>query len=223
MTDPTWLILATGFLLGLRHALDPDHVTAVTHFISIDTNPRHGAWFGLRWGLGHAITVLILGTLVLVLRWELTATFERAAEVFVGMTLIGLAAWRLNLLWRERPHQHLHLHAGDPPHLHPHTHEPASGHVHPYAPTIVGMIHGAAGSVAIVVLIPLSIAQSAVLAFLYICLFSAGCLLSMGVYGYCAGRWYHASAAWRRGFRWLVIVTSLMGIGLGLFWILRHV
>ena len=219
----TVLILVTSFVLGLRHALDPDHVTAVTHFISMDPRPRSGALFGFRWSIGHALTVLGVGSLVVLLGLRPPPGFERWAEVTVGITLIALAFFRLALLHKETRHEHEHAHQGKiHNHIHNHT-EPS--HVHPFAPTLVGMIHGAAGTFAVFVLIPISFAGSALLAFGYAAVFSLGCMISMSSYGYLMGRLYglSAEAEIRRRYRMLVLVTSFAGLLLGIFWIIQNI
>src|SRR4030067_2918790 len=127
------LILATGFVLGLRHAFDPDHITAVTHFISVQPHPKKGAGFGLRWGLGHAITVLAIGSLLIFLNIKILDGFQKWAEILVGFTLIGLAVWRLTLLAKMKKHVHLHHHEGET-HSHEHSHLFSSEHVHLPAP-----------------------------------------------------------------------------------------
>lgn len=216
------MILLTGFLLGLRHALDPDHVTAVTHFISIEPDPKRGVWFGFRWALGHGITVFTLGTLVILMDLKLSSGFERSAQIAVGVTLVGLAIWRLWLLREGKTHRHPHRHDGSS-HAHPHGHDPASGHVHPYAPTWVGMLHGAAGSLAVFLLIPVSFMVSRWLAYLYMGIFSLGCLISMTFYGRLAGSVYQSAAVSKKEslFSGLVFGTSLVGLFLGIFWIAR--
>lgn len=221
-----WLILLTGFVLGLRHAMDPDHVTAVTHFISLEPQGRRGGWFGFKWGVGHGLTLLLLGTMMIAFQLRLSPQFQRGAEVVVGATLILLALWRLKLLWDERRHVHVHQHQRSSAiHGHRHSHLVAVGHVHPYAPTVVGMVHGAAGTLAVFVLIPVSFMTSVWLAYAYMLVFSLGCILSMAGYGALVGRWYGtvAEEARRTPFQWLVIGTSMVGLVLGFFWITRNV
>ena len=123
------LLLATGLVLGMRHAFDRDHVTAVTHFISLEPDPIKSAWFGFRWAIGHALTVLILGSLIVLLQLKLDPSFERYAELAVGFTLIALGVWRLLLWFQERRHAHRHAHRGKE-HTHLHSHEPGRDHVH---------------------------------------------------------------------------------------------
>ena len=83
------LLLLTGLVLGMRHAFDRDHVAAVTHFISLEPDPMKSAWFGFRWALGHALTVLALGSLILLLHLKLDPAFERYAELAVGITPVS--------------------------------------------------------------------------------------------------------------------------------------
>ena len=71
------LLLLTAVVLGMRHAFDRDHVAAVTHFISLEPEPLKSAWFGFRWALGHAVTVLALGSLILILHLKFDPAFER--------------------------------------------------------------------------------------------------------------------------------------------------
>src|SRR3989338_7871791 len=104
----TVLLLLTGLVLGMRHAFDRDHMAAVTHFISLEPDPLKSAWFGFRWALGHAVTVLSLGSLIILLRLRFDPAFERYAELAVGITFIGLGIWRLWLLIRDRHHTHAH-------------------------------------------------------------------------------------------------------------------
>lgn len=215
------LILLTGFILGLRHAFDPDHIAAVTHFISVDPRPQRGAVFGLKWGVGHTVTVFALASFVILMGWKLTGRFERYTEIGVGVTLIVLALWRLWLLWK-RPHSHPHQH-GQLVHDHPHTHAPQSGHVHAHAPTLVGMLHGAAGTAGLQIVIA-SLNPSTALAFLYILLFSLGTIFAMSGYGFLAAYCYQrtAAAAWQRAFTALVGLTAMAGLALGVWWIAKN-
>lgn len=217
------LILATGFILGLRHAFDPDHITAVTQFISLQPNPRRGIGFGLRWGLGHAITVLAIGSLIILSNVKISLRFEKWAEILVGVTLITLALWRLKLLYQTQRHTHLHQHDTEI-HSHPHSHLESSEHVHSHAPTLVGMLHGAAGTLAVFVLIPLSFLTSKILAYAYILTFGLGCMLSMGVYGLVMGHFYRKAQAvsLQKVFTYIVIITAFSGLALGIFWVGRN-
>ena len=223
MTLQHVLLLLTGLVLGMRHAFDRDHIAAVTHFISLEPDPIRSAWFGVRWAIGHAVAVLALGSLVLLLQLRLDPAFERYAELVVGITLVGLGLWRLTLLVQERRHTHRHEHRKSREHTHEHSHEPGRDHVHRFAPTAVGLVHGAAGAPELFILIPITLISTASLAYLYIGLFSLGCALTMGIYGYVVGRFYRrANLTGQRIYRALVVVTSLSGLVLGAIWILKN-
>ena len=216
------LLLLTGLVLGLRHAFDRDHVAAVTHFISLEPDPIKSAWFGFRWAVGHAVTVLLLGSAILLLHLKFDPSFERYAELAVGVTLTALAVWRIALLLRERRHAHQHGHHAKE-HSHLHSHQPGREHVHRFAPTLVGMVHGASGTMELFVLIPITLMTTTWLAYLYIGLFSLGCAGTMSVYGYVVGRFYRrANETGQRIYRALVILTSASGLVLGLIWILKN-
>ncbi len=216
------LLLCPAVVLGMRHAFDRDHIAAVTHFISLEPDPLKSAWFGFRWALGHAVMVLALGTLILVLHLKFDPAFERYAELAVGGTLIVLGIWRLFLLWQERRHVHRHAHH-QKEHSHSHSHEPGKEHVHRFAPTLVGMVHGASGTAEVFVLIPITLIATTWLAYVYIALFSLGCALTMSIYGYVVGRFYRrANQTGQRIYRTLVILTSLSGLILGIIWIVKN-
>lgn len=216
------LLLLTGLVLGMRHAFDRDHVAAVTHFISLEPDPLKSAWFGFRWAVGHAIAVLLLGSLILALHLKFDPAFERYAELAVGVTLVLLGLWRLALLMQEQRHAHRHKHR-ETEHTHEHSHAPGREHVHRFAPTVVGLVHGAAGTAEVFVLIPITLVEVTWLAYLYIGLFSLGCAATMSGYGYLAGRFYRrASETGQRVYRTLVILTSLSGLALGFVWIFRN-
>jgi len=223
MPSSSLLLLSTGLFLGMRHAFDRDHVAAVTHFISLEPDPLKSAWFGFRWALGHAVTVLSLGSLVILLGLKFNPAFERYAELAVGISLVVLGVWRLALLLQDHWHSHPHRHEHRKEHAHPHSHEPAKPHVHLFAPTLVGMVHGASGTAEVFVLIPITLMASRALAYVYIGLFSAGCAVTMSIYGYLAGRFYRrASEKGQRLYRIVVSITSAVGIVLGLVWILKN-
>jgi len=216
------LLLLTGLVLGMRHAFDRDHVTAVTHFISLEPDPVKSAWFGCRWAIGHAATVLFLGSFILILHLKFDPAFEKYAELAVGVSLIVLGIWRLVLLFRERRRPPLHGHE-KPSHTHHHSSRPGSEHVHRFAPTLVGMIHGASGTAELFVLLPITLISTTWLAYFYIGLFSFGCAVTMSTYGYLAGRFYHRiSEAGQRIYRVLVVLTSAAGLLLGVVWIAKN-
>ena len=211
--------VGTGFFLGLRHSLAPDHLAAVAQFASADPRPTRGRAFGLRWGAGHALAVLLLGAALVPAGLPIGPTYERYAEMLVGVLLIGLAIWRL-LALRFEEHEHSHRHADGIVHAHPHHH--GLGHIHTHAPTATGFVHGSAGVIGVLAILPLGSGGPAERAFRLVA-FSAGSLISMGVFGALAGRLYEASARRRRALRWATGTTAVAGFALGVLWIVASI
>lgn len=156
-----FLALGAALLLGLRHATDPDHLTAISTLVLGERTQGAGraARLGLAWGIGHALTLLLLGLPVVVFQRALPAWAGPAAEGLVGLVIIALAV-RLLVRWH-RGYLHVHRHAHDGSehvHLHAHEHRPgrhaAEPHRHRHASgartareaLFVGLLHGAGGS-----------------------------------------------------------------------------
>ena len=198
--------LAVAAILGLRHATDPDHLTAVSTLVL--GNPRDGARragaLGLAWGLGHAATLLAFGLPAVLFRHYLPPGVLRAAEVAIGVVITFLAA-RLLLRWgRGYFHSHAHSHEGVE-HSHPHVHEAAKahhgvGHSHAHAESLghsplaafgIGLIHGLGGSAGVGILV-VGAASSQARAVAALALFAGGTAVSMalvsGTFGYAMGR-----------------------------------
>jgi ABC-type nickel/cobalt efflux system permease component RcnA len=171
---PGALGLAVALLLGLRHASDPDHLTAVSTLLLSDerAGARRAGLLGLSWGLGHAVTLFAFGVPVILFRRHLPPVVQRGAEFVIGLVILGLAV-RLLLRWRRGYfHSHSHQH-GDLQHAHPHVHEdPLTGHppavhtrvphAHPHAEQLgrspieafgLGLVHGVGGSAAVGILL----------------------------------------------------------------------
>jgi ABC-type nickel/cobalt efflux system permease component RcnA len=152
--------LLVALLLGLRHATDPDHLTAVSGLVLGERRDgrRAAAVLGLSWGLGHAITLIALGLPFVLWGDALPERVEQLAEIAIGLLIVGLAV-RLLVRWR-RGYFHVHPHRhGKLVHAHPHMHERAheAGHVHehshaealgrtPLAAFGIGLVHGIGGS-----------------------------------------------------------------------------
>ena len=122
-------VLVLGFLLGLRHALDPDHLVAVTTVVSEYRNPLRAIWVGVSWGLGHTTTLFLVGVVLLVAKVSMPARLAAAFEFVVGLVLVALGAQILWGLRRKRVHLHPHEHGAEP-HLHFHSHAGTASHSH---------------------------------------------------------------------------------------------
>lgn len=154
--DAFLLVIAVATLLGLRHATDPDHLTAVSTLIASgrERSARRAGILGLSWGLGHATTLIALGLPIVLFDSYLPRGVERGAEVGIGLLIIALAL-RLLIRWR-KGHFHAHLHDhGSESHRHLHSHGAATAHDHGHERRLgrsplqafgIGLLHGIGGS-----------------------------------------------------------------------------
>jgi sulfite exporter TauE/SafE len=198
-------IVAIGFLLGLRHATDPDHVIAVSTIVTREQKVSRASLIGLAWGVGHTLTILVVGSVLILFRVALPPRVGLAMELAVGVMLIVLGihnlratfTWIPKLLPWRKPAVHYHAH-GDyvhahatPQHEHPHNPEQTplvaidqrlgrSGLYSSVRPLVVGIVHGLAGSAAIALLI-LSTIGRAGWAVAYLLVFGLGTILGMMV------------------------------------------
>ena len=179
--------LTLGFVLGLRHALDPDHLVAVSTIVSEHKSIKRSSLVGTFWGLGHTASLLGIGIVILLLRASIPAHFEPWMEAPVAAMLIVLgvsATWRA---FRERGwqvHTHTHSHADGAPHTHVHLHAHEQ-HDHKHRlfrmgrkPFLVGLVHGVAGSAALTLAV-LTTIPSVALGLLYITVFGIGSIGGM--------------------------------------------
>lgn len=183
-------VLFLGFLIGLRHALEADHVAAVASLASAERSLRRIVAHGVVWGIGHTATLLAVGGTVVLLGVSMPERLANWLEFAVGVMLIGLGAWVLARLARDRIHFHTHRHAGDAAHFHAHSHagddrpHDSISHHHDHPPGLpwrsffVGVMHGMAGSAALLLLTAASF-TTAPLGLLYIALFGVGSVAGM--------------------------------------------
>jgi ABC-type nickel/cobalt efflux system permease component RcnA len=161
--------LVVALLLGLRHATDPDHLTAVTTLMMSDDRrgPRRAAGLGAAWGAGHACTLFLIGVPIVLFGRYLPEWLQKGLELAVGAVIVVLAV-RLLVRWRRGYfHAHAHTHDGVR-HAHPHVHEGDAAAPHPQAhrhrhgPELgrtpltafgIGLVHGAGGSAGVGVLL----------------------------------------------------------------------
>lgn len=137
-------IIALGFVLGMRHATDPDHVVAVTTIVTRLRTPGKAALVGAAWGVGHMLTVMVVGGGIILFGWVIPARVGLSMEFAVGLMLIALGLANVIGPFRRTlrdlrsagstsehgtVHSHAHAH-GDYVHTHSHAHAPES---HPHA------------------------------------------------------------------------------------------
>lgn len=182
--------IGLGFLLGVEHALDADHVVAISTIVSRSRNLFRAALMGAVWGLGHTTTLFILGGLVMVvLKVAIPDAVALSLEFLVGIMLVVLGLTVLRTWFMDRRHTHGHAHEAAPAapdpvateHEHPHAHHVGVEHEHAHGmrrPFFIGMVHGVAGSAALF-LLALSEIDSTVGALVYILMFGIGSVAGM--------------------------------------------
>jgi sulfite exporter TauE/SafE len=183
----TGSILLFGFLLGLKHAVEADHLAAVSTIVSERKSLLSSSLVGGLWGVGHTISLLVAGIVVILFHFEISEKMSQALEFCVGLMLVALGINALRKLARGgRLHLHVHQHGGRA-HIHPHVHdgspdETAAATHHGLRlgarPLLVGMLHGFAGSAALMLMV-LSTIPSPFVGFIYIVVFGVGSIGGM--------------------------------------------
>ena len=163
-------LLALGFLLGMRHATDADHVVAVSAIVSRERTLRAAAPVGIAWGIGHGATILLVGGAIILFGLVITPRVGLGMELAVGLMLIVVGALSIQNL-------------APPGHGHPtplHGRFRASGGYRLLRPLVVGVVHGVAGSTALALVVLGTVRKPAV-AMAYLGLVGAGTIAGMFV------------------------------------------
>lgn len=186
----SFFILAV--LFGMSHALEADHVAAVSSMAARQTSVKSIIRTGAVWGLGHTLTLMAVAGGAIVLGATLSDRLASWLEFGVGIMLVGLGGQVIYRLGRERVHFHIHRHPAGQAHFHAHSHlgEPAKAHNpahhdhnHDHRPfpvraLAIGMMHGMAGSATLLVL-SASSAPTQALGFGYVIVFGLGSIVGM--------------------------------------------
>ena len=183
-------VLLLGLVIGMQHALESDHVAAVSSIAARQTSARRIITHGAVWGLGHTVTLMAVAGGAVAFGLAITHALAGWLELLVGVMLIGLGAHVVVTLVHERVHFHRHRHADGTTHFHAHSHSGEDvphdprrhDHSHPRGlpvrTLLVGMMHGMAGSAALVVLTAATVG-SVPLGLGYIMLFGVGSIVGM--------------------------------------------
>ena len=232
-----------GFLLGMRHATDADHVIAVTTILNRSRRFAHLTLIGALWGLGHTVTVVVVGVAIIAFNVVIPPPVGLAMEFAVALMLIALGILNLTgglrqLTERVTPpapmhgHPHAHLHAHDDDVLeHPHRHAHLHGHGSDTGlglletlgwyqiarPVAVGLVHGLAGSAAVALLV-LATIQDTGTALGYLLIFCVGVAAGMALLTTVIGLpFWVASARSEQINRWLMIASGLLSLAFGVY------
>lgn len=202
----TWFGLLWGFAQGMRHAIEPDHLAAVSTLVADRRTARSAASYAVVWGAGHALVLLVVGGTLLVLRSHVPDRMAAVFELLVAAMLVGLG---VRALWRAARRD------GSPALAHSHTH--LLGFRVAHQPLLVGCVHGLAGSGALAALV---VAQMPSIAagLAYMVLFGSGAALGMAMLAGVAGVPLARVARTQRGMPVLLGVTGGLSLILGVAW-----
>lgn len=227
------VVLAFGFLLGLKHATDADHVVAVANIVSKENTAWQSVWIGASWGVGHSIPLLVVGTVVMLIDGALLSRYESVApylELGVGVMLVYLGLSALRNVARGKLHIHRHDH-GQGPHVHLHaSHGTDESHqlaneshnnifllgrpIFRVKSFVIGIVHGLAGSAAVIVA-HLPAIDSVWAGFGYIAVFGVGTMIAMAALTIVLALPFKASATKRRLNRIVTLAAGALSIAVG--------
>jgi sulfite exporter TauE/SafE len=181
----TLLLLATALVLGAAHSFAPDHLAAIGVFVSRRPEWRRAVMIGAGWGVGHSLVIALVGGALVLTGWRFPAHFAPMVERMVGVTLIAIGAAALARAMRVHAHQHEHE---GTVHWHLHSHRGTESHDHAHRAALgIGMLHGLAGTGALVIALPFAAADSVSLALAYLLAFGIGTTFAMAAFGGIAG------------------------------------
>jgi hypothetical protein len=215
-----WVLL--GLLQGMRHALEPDHLVAVSTLAGEARGPRSGLLLGACWGVGHTLALLLVGVMLALFRTTLPERLATGFELLVSLMLLGLGAralLRARALMQEagrelHPHRHVgrsHAHPGDHRHVH------LGNRAFALRPLAVGIVHGLAGSGALTVWLLAGFPTHAQrLAFTLV--FGGGAVLGMAVLSGLAGWPLATLLGSNRARGWTSALSGVLSVLLGVLW-----
>lgn len=209
-----------GLALGMRHALEPDHLAAVSTLASEERSTTAGLRLGLFWGLGHTLSLLVVGGSLSLVGARMPVRLEHLFELAVAAMVVGLGARAMVRAVREgrAGAEHTHSHGGLL-----HTHAAPEAHLHlsrwtlATRPLLIGLMHGLAGSGALTALVLVELPTLAA-RLTYIALFGAGSIVGMALLTGLAGLPLARLARSPRLAAGLLFVTGLVSTGVGAWW-----
>src|SRR5262245_31201552 len=169
--------IALGFLLGMRHATDADHVAAVAATVGRERLVGPAAWIGVWWGVGHTITIVLVGAAIVLFNWIIEPRLGLAMEFGVGLMLVLLGVGNLRATRQSETTAHGTSGAAT---THTHMHQIRKTATASVRPVLIGVVHGLAGSAAVALLVMTTIPDPA-WAIAYLLVFGAGTIAGMAM------------------------------------------
>jgi len=212
--------IVLGLLVGIRHAFEPDHLAAVGTFVGEHRDGKRGIALGALWGLGHTLSLVVVGIVLAVFGASLPAGLAAGFELAVAVMLVGLGiraitrAVRVDGIGPIKTHSHggrEHAHADAASHVH------IAGRIVLWRPLAIGLVHGLAGSGALTALVFAELPSTA-LRIGYIALFGLGSIAGMAIATGIAGASLGTFARDPRTRRRLSVVTGAISIAIGILW-----
>lgn len=229
-------IIALGFFLGMRHATDPDHVIAVSTIVSRQRKIGRSAMIGAFWGVGHTLTILLVGAGIILFNLVIPPRLGLSMELSVGLMLIILGAMNVISFFQTIAAPEVSASA-TATHAQPHGDSPAREHSHGsnstslgfldrtfgrlglyqyLRPLIVGVVHGLAGSAAVALLV-LTTIRNPRWAIAYLLVFGLGTIAGMMLITLSLASTFHVMSRSRHFSRGLAMASGVLSLAFGLF------
>lgn len=227
MQESTLALLSLGFGLGLLHALDADHIMAVSTLAygkAVEAQRSRGQTlrFCIQWAIGHGGILLLLGCVVLFTGIAIPEQVSLFAEKAVGIILISLGGWIFWQFYKNRLQLRVHSHEGV---THVHLAQAALDTTatksrHDHRPVLVGITHGLAGSAPVLAIIPLTQTGQGWFGLVYVAMFSLGVVFTMLVFGLFFNKFQNTLENYsRRLFDVSRLSLASLSIGFGGYWL----
>lgn len=192
------LVLAIGFVLGIKHALEPDHIIAVSTIASQSKKIWKSSLAGVFWGIGHTLTLLVFGVILILLKNEISEAWAMSLEFLVGIMLVYLGITTI-FSWKQTKR---HDHTGRATYL---------------KSMLVGIVHGIAGSAAMV-LLTLTTIDAAWQGAIYIIIFGVGTCLGMLLFTTILSIPFVTSSSSKKVNRLLIRLTGVISTLFGIYY-----
>ena len=240
-------VVLLGFFLGMRHATDPDHVVAISTIVSRERSVAAAAVIGVMWGIGHTMTILVVGSAIILFGIVIPPRIGLAMELSVALMLILLGMLNLTGVMQLPDHPpghdaHVHVHShGDFVHTHRHGHAPAAhshaedatplgwldrtfrrlGAYQMIRPLVVGVVHGLAGSAAVALLVLAAIPTPA-WGIVYLLVFGTGTIAGMMLITAASSLpLAYTKTRFSRVNHYLAVASGVLSVAFGLFLVYR--